>query len=215
MTSRNELIVLLHGFAAHRAMMLRLQQRYRARGYRTLNWGYNSWFRPIEYHAARLHERIQELDQNEPFDRIHFVTHSMGCIVTRAALLRGLPKNCGRWVQLAPPNSGSNIANRFPRFVKRLLPPIDELQSVPESYVNQLAVPQEIEIAVVQATKDYIVPEPLTRLEGEKDRFVVPGLHSQILFREDVAHQTIHFLEHGHFASGNGTAESAALPSNP
>ena len=41
--------------------------------------------------------------------------------------------------------------------------------------------------------------ESLTRIEQEKARMVVPGLHSQILFREDVAEQSMFFLQHGHF----------------
>lgn len=198
-TTQRPAIVLLHGFAAHRALMAKLSRRFRAAGYATTNWGYNSWFKPIEFHAAQLREKIAELDADTTIKSIHFVTHSMGCIVTRAALATGLPKKSGRWVMLAPPNKGSFVANRAPRFVKSWFVPVDELQATEGSYVNQLPVPTEIDIAVVQATKDFIVAESLTRIDQEKDRLTVPGLHSQLLFREDVAKQSLHFLEHGRF----------------
>ena len=197
--SPDRVIVLLHGFAANRLLMSRLQKRFNVSGYRCANWGYNSWFKPIEHHATRLHDRLRELDADESVASIDLVTHSMGCIVTRAALLKGELDKTGRWVMLAPPNRGSFVANAIPRFIKRIMKPVDELQAKDDSYVNQLAVPQGIDIAVVQATGDYIVAESLTRIEQEKARMVVPGLHSQILFREDVAEQSMFFLQHGHF----------------
>lgn len=37
-----ETIVIIHGFAAHRWLMLPLARRLRQAGYATLNWGYRS-----------------------------------------------------------------------------------------------------------------------------------------------------------------------------
>lgn len=203
-TESSRTIVLLHGFAAHWTLMTRLQRHFHTAGHRTVNWGYASWFKPIEYHADRLQQRLAELDRDDSVHAIDFVTHSMGCIVTRAALLRRMPAKAGRWVQLAPPNRGSHVANRFPRFIKSRLKPIEQLQSTNDSYVNRLPVPDNIEIAIVLASQDFIVHESLTGLEQEKDRLTVPGLHSQMLFRDDVAKQSLHFLRHGKFAPNLG-----------
>lgn len=198
-TDSMKVIILLHGFAAHWSLMTRLTRSFKSAGYDTLNWGYNSWFKPIDFHAERLQRRIDQLDSNEAVQSIDFVTHSMGCIVTRSALVNRLPKKCGRWVMLAPPNRGSYVANSAPSFLKSWMKPIGELQAIEESYVNQLPIPQNIDIAVIQAAFDYIVAGPLTRIDEEKDRIVVPGLHSQMLFRKDVAQQSMHFLQHGQF----------------
>lgn len=192
---------MLHGFAAHWLLMRRLQKHFEGQGHRAINWGYNSWFQPIEQHAERLQQQLVELDTDQEIETIDFVTHSMGCIVTRAALQKAMPQKAGRWVMLAPPNQGSAVANSVPKFIKRVMKPIDELQAIPDSYVNQLPVPQGIEIAIVQATADYIVSEPLTRIPEERARIVFPGLHSQLLFREDVCEQALHFLYHGQFAA--------------
>lgn len=193
-------VVLLHGFAAHRLVMRRLATSFERAGYSTLNWGYASWFRSIEQHAERLAEDLARLDEDHDVRRIDFVTHSMGCIVTRSALLKHRPRKQGRWVMLAPPNRGSHAADCFAALVGWVMRPVVELQSSGDSYVNQLEVPTGIDIAIVQAELDYIVSAPLTHIREEKDRFVVPGLHSQMLMRRDVADQSLHFLEYGCFA---------------
>ena len=77
--------------------------------------------------------------------------------------------------------------------------PLRELRTSDDSYVNNLAVPQGLDIAVVEASKDFIVDVDSTRIPEERDRYVVPTLHSTMLFRPDVARQSLHFLEHGHF----------------
>lgn len=197
--SKDRVIVLLHGFSAHWLLMTRLQKHFRTRGYRCVNWGYKSWFKSIEHHATKLNRRLQELEADESVKSVDLVTHSMGCIVARAALLKSELKKTGRWVMLAPPHRGSLVANSVPKIVKRIMKPIDELQATDDSYVNRLPMPQDIDIAVIQATADYIVAEQLTRISEEKARLVVPGLHSQMLFREDVATQSIFFLQHGRF----------------
>ena len=193
--------------------MLRLDRRFREAGFVTVNWGYSSWFQPIDRHAERLSARIGELDADSDVRAIHFATHSMGCVVTRAALQKYMPSKAGRWVMYGPPNKGSFIANKVPRFVKSVLRPIDEMQAKPDSYVNSLDIPQAMDIAIVEATFDYIVASSLTHITEENDRLVVPGLHSQMLFREDVAQESIHFLEHGRFAHESTEASTATTES--
>ena len=193
-------IVLLHGFAAHWLLMTRLEKHCRVAGHRTLNWGYSSWFRPIEYHAERLQKTLRQLDEDASIQTIDLVTHSMGCIVTRAALQAERPSKLGRWVMLAPPNRGSAVANAFPTRVKRILKPIDQLQAKEDSFVNRLPAPQGIDFAIIQARGDYIVDQSSTLLPNYKAKLAFPGLHSQLLFRQDVGQQTLHFLHHGEFA---------------
>lgn len=208
----SRVVILLHGFAAHWLLMTRLQKHVERAGHRTLNWGYNSWFQSIEHHAEQLQRQLATLDADENVKTIDFVTHSMGCIVTRAALNKFMPNKTGRWVMLAPPNQGSLVANSVPRFIKRVMKPIDELQAKQDSYVNQLPVPQDIEIAIVQATADYIVSAPLTQIPEENARIEFSGLHSQLLFRKDVWRQSLHFLYHGRFSENQDRSNSESTP---
>ena len=193
------LIILLHGFAAHWLLMKPLERAFRQDGYQTKNWGYSSWFKSIDHHGQQLADLLRTMDENEKITEIHFVTHSMGCIVTRAAIQKFRPRKIGRWVMLAPPNRGTPVANRLAGATSWLFKPIGELQASPDSFVNQIPIPAEIDIAVVQATRDFIVTEPYTQIDEEKDRYVVPGLHSAMLFRKDVAQQSLHFIQHGSF----------------
>ncbi len=61
-----------------------LASRLRANGFRVLNWNYLSLFAAIETHANRLCDFLATQLSLEP--RFHIVAHSMGSIVTRAAL---------------------------------------------------------------------------------------------------------------------------------
>ena len=87
------------------------------------------------------------------------------------------------------------------------------MQAKSDSYVNSLSIPQDMDIAIIEATMDYIVAGSLTHIAEEKDRLVVPGLHSQMLFREDVAQESIHFLEHGRFAHESTEASTVTTES--
>ncbi len=197
--SSHRLILLVHGFAANRRWMSALERKFARSGYRTSNWGYPSFFQSIETHAVRLSEQLEKFDQNDEIERFDLVTHSMGCIVVRAALQHIRPKKLGRWVMLAPPNRGSRIATLFSPLVGRWLQPVAQLRDEPDSYVCQLPVPPDVEIGIVEATWDWMVRSASTHLDQEQDHLTVSGLHSTILFRKCVADQCLHFLEQGHF----------------
>ena len=122
---RRELVVLVHGFGAKRALMWPLATRIRANGFRVLNWNYLSLFAAIETHANRLCDFLATQLSMEPC--FHIVAHSMGSIVTRAALNRSSLSNFGRLVLLAPPNAGSPAARLASFFISRVITPTREL----------------------------------------------------------------------------------------
>jgi pimeloyl-ACP methyl ester carboxylesterase len=122
---RRELVVLVHGFGAKRALMRPLVTRLRANGFRVLNWNYLSLFAAIETHANRLRDFFATQLSMEPC--FHIVAHSMGSIVTRAALNRSSLSNFGRLVLLAPPNAGSPAARLASFFIGRVITPTREL----------------------------------------------------------------------------------------
>ncbi|MEM8680155.1 MAG: alpha/beta fold hydrolase [Planctomycetota bacterium] len=197
----SDLVILLHGLAAHRMMMGHLAQSMVGANYRVLNWGYRSITQPIETLAKSFAARLQSL-QTSP-TRIHIVAHSMGSIIARRALQlqHGAPLGFGRFVMLAPPNAGSPVAHRLADKLGWLCPPLRELSDFPESYVNQLDPSAPVETGIIAAGLDRVVRLHSTYLSGAKDHIVLPSHHTALLWREDTADQTLHFLRHGQFAT--------------
>ncbi len=207
----HEAVIILHGLAAHWLVMSRMASTISAEGYHVINWGYHSIWSPIEYHARRLRNRLADLESNPKIRRIHLVTHSMGSIVTRVAILPGHPQKLGRIVMLGPPNHGSHIARRLSSPLGWMCPPLSQLSDRQESFVNQLPEPQAIEIGVIAAAKDLVVPRDSTLLSMQRDWIVLPGHHGLLPLRRDTTRQVLAFLRGGRFTHrGNAAAGVSA-----
>jgi pimeloyl-ACP methyl ester carboxylesterase len=199
----HDVVVLTHGFMAHRLLLTRLSGRLRRAGWRTHIWGYESLRTSVARHAERFADLLSELSSDEQIDRIHLVTHSMGCIIGRLAInLRPQPK-LGRFVMLTPPNQGSFVATQTVGIFGRLFPPVAELTTNPDSLVNTLADPDGVEVGVIAAAHDALVEIESTRLRIPHEHITLPCLHSAVLFRKDTAEFVNSFLTTGRFVSGD------------
>jgi len=193
-------IVLIHGLGANPLLMLLLKRHLQRPDNRVINWGYPSYRHSIAAHGASLNRLLSQLDANPEVDTVHLVTHSMGGIVARTALLEKVPEKMGRFVMLAPPNSGSRAARLLGSTLGRICQPLRELSCDAGSFVRSLAPPQGVQFGVITAALDFLVAPELTRLEGECDRTQIASWHSGILFRRDTAEQVRTFLDEGRFA---------------
>lgn len=109
-----ESVYCLHGFLRSCNSMKKISTAFEQKGYNVVNWGYPSREKTIEEHAEDLVENLVKTAAVNPNEPIHFVTHSLGGIITRAALNH--PKcpeeaKMGRAVLIAPPNQGSKFGN--------------------------------------------------------------------------------------------------------
>ncbi len=206
--AKGSAVVLVHGLAAHRFVMLPLARRLSCNFGRVVNWGYRSIWSPIAVHSDRLAEFLSQLDETDAVDSINLVTHSMGGIVTRLALERYRPRKFGRLVMIAPPNNGSRVATFLKPWLGRVCPPINQLTDDRGGFVCSLPLPSEMEIGVIAASGDYMVQEASTHLPCEADHIVLPGLHSSVLFRQDTAEQVRCFLLGGRFQKCTSTVAS-------
>lgn len=196
-SARRELVLLLHGFGGNGLLMLAIQRRLRHAGFGTLIWAYPSLFRGIGHHADRLAEKIRQVGSDGT--TVHVVSHSMGSIITRAALASAEFPKVGRLVMLAPPNQGSPIARIGESTLGRLCKPIADLSCSQRSYVNSLPSNVDAEVGVIAARLDNLVPVACTHLQGESDHLLLTATHSSLLFSKTVAEQTTHFLRSGRF----------------
>jgi pimeloyl-ACP methyl ester carboxylesterase len=197
----DEWVLLIHGLASNRLVMKPLEWHLRRQGYRTLNWGYRSMWSQIESHAERLGDTLEQLDQRDDVRHIRLVTHSMGSILARNALLERSYRKVNRMVMLGPPNRGSRVATIAARGLGWFCKPLKQLSDAADSYVNRLGTQTGIETGVIAASNDRVVALESTFLPGISDHVVVQSGHTSMLFRNDVAHHVDCFLRVGRFAT--------------
>ena len=140
-TSPAACVSLIHGYLANKFLLVGLARRLRRRGFRPQPWGYWNMQCSVLVHGERFARELEKLDADPTVGTVHVVTHSMGGIVARAALDRYRPRKLGRLVMLAPPNRGSFVATAARTTFGRLLKPVAELSTDPESLVNRLPMP--------------------------------------------------------------------------
>jgi len=115
-------VVGIHGFLGSWRTMKPIKHCLENSGYCVYLWEYPSRKRCFQDHAINLVCRLQEIAYSSPGEPIHFVAHSSGSIILRAALNS---PNCpeearmGRAVLFAPPSQGSSLGRRF-----KTMPPV-------------------------------------------------------------------------------------------
>lgn len=106
----DEKIVLIHGFFGASWNLKYHEYMLKKHGLDTILWDYSSREKTIQMHAEDLVTFLQNEAVNHPGQPIHFVTHSMGGLVLRAAINHPkcpLEAKSGRAVLLSPPNQGA------------------------------------------------------------------------------------------------------------
>lgn len=115
----SDIVVILHGLGRTSWSMSRVATALESEGHRVHNISYPSRTLAIETLANDwLPRRLREIGADRS-ERVHFVTHSLGGIIVRLWVRDQSPANIGRVVMIAPPNSGSIVAdklNGFPPF---------------------------------------------------------------------------------------------------
>jgi len=222
-------IVLLHGLGRSARNMLILKWRLQGRGYRVCNIDYDTRVASIEAVADAVHASLESCEtESAP---LHFVTHSLGGLVLRALLARRAVPGAGRAVMLAPPNAGSEIADRFRGhfWTRSILGPlVDQLGTRAEDLPSRLPVPS-IPFGVIAgdqwinpaghlwlpAPHDGTVSVASTRLVGMTDHIVLPYTHTFIMNPAHVADQIGAFLQRGRFLHRGASATVGATADRP
>jgi pimeloyl-ACP methyl ester carboxylesterase len=214
-------VIALHGLGHTRSSFRWMSRRLQDAGYHVLNVGYPSRRKPLAS-AAREHVApvVDALLRSAPRRRIHFVAHSLGCIVTRE-FLGGRSSHAdgagrlGRVVMLAPPNQGSEILDTFGSrwWARAILGPVTkELLTDESSPVRRLG-PARLETGILMGNRplipffrnlldgqsDGIVRVEGGHLDGAADFVVLPVDHTVFVRRKLVFNQVVAFLKHGRF----------------
>src|SRR6056297_3027878 len=110
----DELVVLLHGIKDKPYTMWKLGKGLGEAGYSVINIHYPSVGADMDSILQVTRSRIQP--QTKAYEKIYFVTHSLGGIVARAYLKRYSHPAYSRIVMIAPPNRGAIMAERLEDF---------------------------------------------------------------------------------------------------
>jgi len=196
-TGRNH-VVLIHGLAAVRPIMWPLAWQIKKQGFSTSTFGYPSWWWSIEHHARRFAACLSKLESNPDIETISVVAHSMGGIVTRQAILESEFKKLHRVVMLASPNQGSPVAKAL-GYVLPFCKTLHQVSNRSGSFVLNLPEPENVEIGVVAAQHDRVIPEPNSHLDCESDHVSIFSGHNGLLVRPTAIQHVVNFLKHGHF----------------
>jgi pimeloyl-ACP methyl ester carboxylesterase len=192
-------VVLLHGLARSEGSFRVMERALVAGGYQVANVGYASTGGPIETLVDVVGQAVQGA-----VGPVHFVTHSMGGILVRLWLARMRPAEVGRVVMLAPPNRGSPVAGVLSQVLGWVLVPTQELSDRPTSYVNRLGDTANMEVGILAAKYDLLIPLRNTRLASESKHDVVVGTHNSILFSPRVGAKAACFLKTGDWREPSG-----------
>jgi len=207
------LVLLVHGIGRGPATFGELPRELRRAGFEARAISYPSTRASIEDHAMQLERLLNRVDG---YDKVSFVTHSMGGLVVRRLLAGN-----GAWkshvapmrlVMIAPPSQGSVIAKLLqPLPVYKLAYGAAGQQLTPTA-VKTLPLP-DIPFAIIAGGKknsagynpllpgddDGTVAVSETRLTGAIDFMVLPALHGFIAKSGMIRQPIRNFLETGRF----------------
>lgn len=210
-------VILLHGLARTSHSMEKMEQALIDEGYRTANIDYPSRSMKIQ--------DLTELAMNEGVNScksknataIHIVTHSMGGILARYYLAKNELPQFGHLVQLAPPNQGSLVTDRFHRelWYKWVTGPAGQQLGTGKDGIPGLLGAVDYSTGVIAGDEhspldnwlaevipgedDGKVSVEHAKIEGMRDFIVMPFNHISIMKQAEVIQQTIHFLKNGRF----------------
>ncbi len=201
-------VILLHGLWRSLWAMEPMAKYLNEQGFHTINVPYPSFSKPMEEITRIVCEAVAEHGGKRT---IHFVTHSLGGIVTRK-LLHQLPAGqTGRVVMLAPPNQGSEIIDWLARCKPAQLGLGPAGLQLGCGKINAPALPEQTEAAVIMGKRssipffrwlldkdnDGIVSVERGKIEGMNEFHILDADHTFIATDPRVMKMTCDFLKHG------------------
>lgn len=208
-------VVLVHGLGRTAFSMKRLEWVLLREGYRVINVSYPSTRVSVEDAANGWLDGLLKERVLDPAAKIHFVCHSQGGIVLRQYLADNSLVNPGRVVMLAPPNRGSELADKLRHnIIYKFFTGSagQQLGAGPGSLTERLG-PAHFELGIIAGDRSLNplfsawIPGPddgkvsvsSTQLGGMQDFLIVHHSHTWMMWRKDVTQAVTQFLRTGQF----------------
>jgi triacylglycerol esterase/lipase EstA (alpha/beta hydrolase family) len=210
-----ECVILLHGLGRTAASMGKIEKKLTESGFRVWNRTYPSRRFAIEELAEPHIRRGLQKCQDWGATRIHFVTHSLGGILVREYLQTRRIQQLDKIIMLAPPNHGSEVADRLKDnfFFKHIMGPAGQQLATGKNGKSKSFKPIPGIIGVLAGKKSYDpwfsglfsgpndgkVSVESTKLEEMKDFLQVNHNHTFMQNGKDVIEQILYFLKNAEF----------------
>jgi len=206
----DECVVLLHGLARSSKSMQKLESAFNQAGLRTLNIDYPSTkFVNAELLELFIQPRIEQHCSPKLY-QLHFVSHSMGGILSRLYIQQNRPAKLGKVVTIASPHKGSELVDRLgwlPLFKWINGRAGYEMGANADTLIDSLPTPDYPVLAVVGTFStnpfysllipggdDGKVSVQSARLGGAKEILAVPYSHTFIMQRARVVREVVRFV---------------------
>jgi hypothetical protein len=207
-------VYILHGYAGSAIQMEKIYKGLIHEGYITENYSYPSFKENIDSIGHDLFLKVKQ----ENYDTVSFVTHSMGALVVRS-MYQYLDSTIHfpfiyRFVMLAPPNKGTEMADFFSRssFSSFLGPNVLLMRTDSGSYTFKLPVPT-CEVGLIVGIKgekpwfnpfmkddnDGTVTMKSAILGNEKEIITVKSMHILMPLKKKVIMLVNRFMKTGSF----------------
>ncbi len=211
-------VVLLHGLGRTSFSMKRLEWALKRQNYRVINPGYPSTRLSIQEIANGWLGDMLSRRITDHTVKIHFVTHSLGGIVLRQYLSEHKLENLGRVVMLAPPNQGSELADRLKGncFYRCFTGPSGQQLGTDAFSTPKRLGPADFTLGVIAGDRslnplfsawipgsdDGKVSVRSTQMGGMQDFLVVHHSHTWLAWNRTVITAVVQFLKTGRFQAG-------------
>lgn len=215
--SGSDYVVLLHGIGGFSYSMIPLAKELRDKGYTVINVNYPSTKHNIPTIAETYLDSVINSYCIDKDRKVHFVTHSMGGIVTRYYLKHHRDNiNLGRVVMLSPPNQGSEIIDvcNSNRLMEPFYgPAFYQLGTDSAGFIQSLG-PVDYETGVIIGNKAVFFPGAMiiadecdgmvsvkrASVEGMTDFKVTDDSHSVIMMSKKIVAEVVCFIKSGKFS---------------
>jgi triacylglycerol esterase/lipase EstA (alpha/beta hydrolase family) len=207
---KKEKVVLIHGFGRSKMAMWPLYIELHSAGYDVTNVGYSSFSSTIDEIKKEVFEQINEIDF-ENYSKVHFVGHSLGGLLCRSYLDEHNLLNLGNTVLIGSPNKGTEIVDTYKDewWFDFAGPTAKVLGTDKNSFPNSLKTPYyrvgviagsanvDIDLIKKAFTKEHdgMVSVDSTKVKGMLDFVKINTSHSMMRHDDEVALQTIYFLQ--------------------
>lgn len=210
-----ECIILIHGLVRTSHCMNKAASLLSSYGYQVINLNYPSRKLEIDLLVSQHILPVIEEYKSKGYQKIHFLTHSMGGILLRYYLSKYSLQNLGKTVMLAPPNKGSEIVDKLGHLYLFFLlnGPVGRQLGTNSNSIPMQLKNLDFDTGIITGYKsinpllsllipgrnDGKVAVERAKAKGMKDFLVVPYTHSFIMQRTTVIHQALYFIQNGTF----------------